>query len=114
MGMDNDPKSSDNNPKENWVSNGAFFREALRMVNMMVQAKKVKENQENFEFLIWVEYMQEENQKSLELRRSDKSEPLTPWEEELLPVLDRIEVKDGKTVTPQSLPYLSVEYEFTT
>lgn len=110
-------KMDKDDPKKNWVSNSTFFRDALRMVNMMVQAKKVEENLEEFEFLIWVDYMQKENQASLELRKASEGgvpEILSPWEEELLPVLERVEVKKGKIVTPQTLPHLSIEYEFTT
>merc|ERR1719507_2115478 len=82
----------------------------------MVQAKKVGGNPEILEFLIWVDYMpgNQENQASLELRKPGAGQVLSPWEEELLPVLERVEVKNGETVAPQTLPHLSVEYEFTT
>merc|ERR1712037_712609 len=75
---------------------------------------KVEGNPEKLKFLIWVDYMQDKNQASLKLRRPGADQELSPWEEELLPVLERVEVKDGETVAPQTLPHLSVEYEFTT
>ena len=97
--MDNDPECPEKKPKQNWVSDPSFFRDALKMVNMMAQAKR--ENPERFKFLIWVDYMQEENNKSLEIiGRGPKV--LSPWEDGLPPVMEHIDVEHGKIVIPQS------------
>ena len=107
--MNINPKCAEKKPKQNWVSNASFFREALKMVNMMVQAKK--ENPERFKFLIWVDYMQEENKKLIEII-GRVSKVLSPWEDELPPVIEHIDVEQGKIDIPQSSLHLSVVYEF--
>ena len=111
-------------PNKSWVSDGLFFRDALKVINAMSEAKK-EEEADKFKFIVKVEYMQkengqsvEENQKSLELKRTPGRVPevLSSWEEEVFPVLNRIQINEDKIITldPPNKSHLSVEYEFST